>query len=551
MPMLIKTTRRLVAAPINHPLARQIENLPPVADILPTFQAFHGALGAEGYRLGIKFLDAGIHIPRGSLTGRSYTNTKDPIHVLYPQFRPAPHPSDPKYPKPPISPEDAASCLVGMQAQQRRFALFEIKDDPANLSYHASNSYVTPLDSRFYFLSIDDVKTAEKREKLAELGIRPCLVTVSSIDPETGEENQQWTVKIPKLSQYRQEQNLIEHFARHLPKPADDDAIRTLAQRLNIEAGDPEVSSCTRDFRLPGFYQLKEKYVTKGIFHVVSFKHAEDVTCPIAETMYHEIHAGLEKTSTKRVRPVARRADQHSLPTDASGNSSVRPAAKPTGATAPARPEPDFYPENPIYMAHAAEIQALNPADPKLAPGRTQSKFRVLQRLIVTGSLEGIDQDTDLFRDAQHYLKERERGHLYIYLRTENGVDGYRRDELPTQASSFQAHYDNALAYFRDHEKSTRAAARRMFYMQHPRAVIERTMTEAGIPLEDARAWAREACTPSNQQIRRDARYFEVWERIERSAAPLGLSPDFALDLDDDPLDDILVQDDDPRGPTL
>ncbi len=525
MPMLVKTTRRLAVAPIDHPLARQIESLPAVADIRSIFRAFHGALGAEGYRLGIKYLDAGIHIPRGSLTGRKLKNTKDPIHVLFPKFRPVPHPTDPDCPKPPISPEDAASCLAGMQEQQRRFVLFEIKDDPLNLAYHASNVYVTPLDSRYYFLSIDDVKTEEKRARLTELGIRPALVTVSSIDPKTGEENQQWTLKIPKLPQFRQGLNLIDHFAQHLPKPVDDPAIRALAQRLNLLAGDPDVTSCTRDFRLPGFYQLKEKYISKGIYHIVTIKHAEDVICPVAEGMYHESHAELEKTAARRVRPVGRRPDQHSLPVDASATPDARPAPRPTGATAPVRAEPDFYPENPIYMAHAAEVQALDPADPKLAPGRSQSKFRVLQRLIVTGSLEDIDQGTDLFKDAQRYLKDRERANLYVYLRTENAIDAYR-DALPTQGASFHAHYSNAQAYFQGHGKSARAAARRMFYMQHSRSVIERTMAEAGIPPADAAAWAKEGCAPTNQQIRADARYFEIWERCERSAVAPDLSPD-------------------------
>lgn len=540
MPMLAKIPRRIVAAPIDHPLARQIESLPAVADIRSIFWTFHGALGAEGYRLGIKYLDAGIRIPRGTFTGRSNTNSKDPIHVLFPKFRPAPHPTDDKYPTPPISPEDAASCLAEMQAQQRKYKLFEreskdwkelgwpTKIDPFQLSHHASNIYVTPLDSRYYYLSIDDVNSGRKRRILSDRGIRPALILTSSTNPGTGD-NDQWIIKIPKLPQFRQDRNLIDHFARRLPKPVDDPAIRALAQRLNAQAGDPDVMSCTRDFRLPGFYQLKEKYVSQGIYHVVTIKRAEDVICPVAAFMYHQIHEGLSKTTARRVRPISRRAEQHSLPVDAPATPpTIQSAAKPAGAAAPARTETDFYPQNAIYMGHAREVQALAPSDPKLAPGRSQSKFRVLQRLIVTGSLQGIDQGTDLFQDARHYLKDRERANLYIYLRTENAIDAYR-DERPTQAASFHAHYSNARAYFQDHGKSARAAARRMFYMGHSRSVIERTMVEAGIPQADAFEWAKEGCVPSNRQIRADARYFEIWERCERSVVAPDLSSDLSL----------------------
>ena len=531
MPMLVKTKRPpLKCATIIHPLAQQIDNLPPVADIDSPWQIFHGALGAEGYRLGVKYLDAGIRVSRGALIARSNNNSKDPIHVLFPQFRPAKHPTDEKYPTPPISPDDVAACLAGMQAQQRKFKLFEHEDknwerlgwpskiDPFEFSWHSSNAYITPLDSNCYFVSIDDVNTPEKKQILADMGIRPALIIVSSIDPETGEKNEQWTLKIPKLPRYRQNQNLIEHFAQHLPKPVDDEAIRSLAQRLNAAAGDPEVKSCTRDFRLPGFYQLKKKYVERGIFHIVSIKHAETCTCSVTEAMYHKIHAEIEKTTSRRVRPVSKKKDQRMLPTDApAGQAPSRPA----GASAPAPSKAavqDLYPENPVYMAHAAEVQILEPDNTKRAPGRHQSKYRVLQRLIVTGSLEGIDQTTPLFKDAESYLKDRERANLYIYLRTEKAIDLYR-DELQTQPASFQAHYDNAMAYFQDHDKSAQAAARRMFYTRHTRSVIERTMIESGIPPENAFAWAREGCSPSNRQIRADARYFEVWARIEKSAA--------------------------------
>ena len=277
MPMLVNPSRRPAqTVPKDHPNVVAILSLPQIDVAQQQFKMFHEALDAEGYRLGIKYLDAGIYVPRPlGVIARSNRMSKDPIHVLFPKFRPVDHPSDPKYPKPPISAVDAESCIPGMQAQQKRFKLFEHEDpdgknlgwpsriDPFQFSWHASNIYATPLHSQFYFLSIDDVNSLEKKAILANMGIKPALVVVSSIN-DCGEDNEQWVVKIRKLPQHCQAQNLISHFAQHLSKPIDDEAIRQLAQELNRLAGDPEVSSCTRDFRLPGFYQLKKKYGSSG-----------------------------------------------------------------------------------------------------------------------------------------------------------------------------------------------------------------------------------------------------------------------------------------------
>lgn len=533
MPMFVNPVRRRVETPpAGHPHVVAIQSLSQIDVAQHQFKIFHEALGAEGYRLGIKYLDAGIYVPRASgVTARSNRASKDPIHILFPKFRPVDHPIDARYPKPPISALDAASCLAGMQEQQKRFKLFEHEDsngeqmgwpsriDPFQYSWHASNIYVTPLHSQFYFLSIDDVNSTEKKDILANMGIKPVLIVVSSI-ADNSENNEQWIVKIPKLPQYRQEQNLIQHFAQHCPKPVDDEAVRLLAQELNKMAGDPEVTSCTRDFRLPGFYQLKKKYIEKGLFHVVSIKHAEHGVCPVATERYYQLHAKLDSASKRRVRPVRRRASQYDHPTEEDGGQPTPIPHVRAGASAPVPPkaDADFYPDSPIYMAHAAEIQAHEPDNPKLAPGRSLSKFRVLQRLIVTGSTDFLEK-TPLYHDAERYLKGRERSHLYIYLRTENAIGAYENN-LPTQPASFQAHYQNALAFFHDHENSARAAARRMFYMRHSRSVIERSLLEAGIPADNAVAWALEACSPSNAQIHRDSRYFEIWSHIEPRPAP-------------------------------
>ncbi len=528
MTMYIKTNRIITAAPIQHPIAKAIEALEPPKNIHEVFLNFHDAIKPDGYRIGVKYLDAGIYIPRGSFIGRSSANTKDPIHVLFPKFRPAPHPTDPKYPTPPISFQDTAACLKKLQEQQTKFKLFEHTDsswgsmgwpskvDPFRLSYHSSNIYVTPLSASYYYLSIDDVDNPQKKETLDKMGIKPALVITSSIT-ENNEDNEQWIIKIPKLPQFCQSMNLINHFAAHLPKPIDDPAIRKLAQNLNQLAGDSQVTSCTRDFRLPGFYQLKKKYVEKGIFHTVSIKHAIDIQCQVTQDMYHELYAKLEKVSKKQVKPIQKQ-NQFELPMGDVCTSYTSESQK-TGAIAPAHiNHDDFYPDNQKYMIHALDVQAWQPKDPKFAPRRNRNKFYVLQRLIATGSLAGIDQTTPLFQDAQLYLSDNIKSHMYIYLRLESQIVDYQ-DETPIQSESFNAHYVNAYKFFEDHKKSVQAACRRMFYCRHSRSCIERTLIFEGCEPAQALEYAKKGCCPSNQQIKKDSSHLSVWEKIEKAAA--------------------------------
>ena len=525
MPMFIRS-HHYVPQPPNHPTVIAIKNLP-INDIAHQWNQFHTALQADGYRLGIKYLDCGVYIPQSpNLRPRSAKATKDPIHKFFPQYKPQPHPYNEKYPTPPISAEDVKKCLPGLQIRQHQFALFDRQDenwkalgwpsrtDPFQFSWHSSNLYVTPLSSKYYFLSIDDVNTPDKIERLKELGIQPALICVSSIDPDTKYENQQWTLKIPKLHQYQQPSNLIDHFARHLCKPVDDDAIKLLAQDLNKIAGDSDVKNCTRDFRLPGFFQLKKKYVENNIFHQVSIKLSENHTCGVAEAMYHAFHETIRKKATKRTKPLRIQAK---LPLNKTHNTLSPSSSLETGVLAPAHlnHQSDFYPNNEKYMAHA---QAIEDFSKHYTPGTHQSKYRVLQRLIVTGSLEGIDCKTPLFHDAYKYLSENVKSHLYIYLRIESQINNYH-DETPIQPESFNAHYANAYQYFEDHKKSVQAACRRMFYCRHSRDCIERTLIYEGCEPNQALEHAKKGCCPSNQQIKKDSSHLSVWEKIEKAAA--------------------------------
>jgi hypothetical protein len=305
----------------SDPVADQIRQLPqlPPAELVAVWRRLHGALGAEGYRLGIKYLDTGIYVPiptdidpdNPPPTPRSSKSITDPIHVYFPQFRPADHPTEADYPKPPISPQEAEFCLADLQKCQSTFQLFERETknsegmtiiDPRNYAWYSKNIYNEPMHSEFYFLSIDDINTDDRKNYLQNIGIMPTLKIIKSQYECTC--NEQWIIKIPKLPEFCQHTDIVTHFRNQKKRPAIDNAMSILTSLLNKGTADKKIKQCTSDFVVPGFYQLSKENIQKGINSITTINHAESCICKKATSMYHEINNRLIQRKKQHMVPV-------------------------------------------------------------------------------------------------------------------------------------------------------------------------------------------------------------------------------------------------------
>lgn len=93
--------------------------------------------------------------------------------------------------------------------------------------------YVTPMDSKYHYLVIDDIKTADVEEVKKEC--QPCLVQMSS------EDNYQAVVMVKKLDY-----------------PNEQQVANKLVVDLNTKYGDKKFSGVIHPFRMAGFSNKKE-----------------------------------------------------------------------------------------------------------------------------------------------------------------------------------------------------------------------------------------------------------------------------------------------------
>lgn len=99
--------------------------------------------------------------------------------------------------------------------------------------------YYTPLDDKYHFMLIDDVKPEKLKQLVGADGYAPAVVIESSPD------NYQVILKVPKLGIDEQIENSLAN---------------KVVRELNVRYGDPNLSGARHPHRAPGFRNLKEKH---------------------------------------------------------------------------------------------------------------------------------------------------------------------------------------------------------------------------------------------------------------------------------------------------
>jgi hypothetical protein len=150
------------------------------------------ALGAERYRIGL--------IPRDGGEGRPFNLGKDRDGG----------------PERFFSAEDVAGKIMFLRAKNA----------------HKFDIILTPLDDRWHYLVIDDVRSQEALDTLLSRGYKPCLMQESS------ENNAQVILKVER-------------------RPGDKRAADAFVRALNVELGDPRFSGAEHPFRLAGYINKK------------------------------------------------------------------------------------------------------------------------------------------------------------------------------------------------------------------------------------------------------------------------------------------------------
>lgn len=154
------------------------------------------------------------------------------------------------------------------------------------LHSRGENLYLTPLSEKDNFIVVDDL-TRPNFDRMMKDGFKPCALL------ETSPQSYQAILRIPKTG--------LED---------DYEAGKRLAQQLNKEYGDPEVTNMIQPFRAPGYTNQKPKHERPdGTFPPIRLLDTRDRECEKSTGRLIEIAAQVERERAEHAARIAQRRE--------------------------------------------------------------------------------------------------------------------------------------------------------------------------------------------------------------------------------------------------